>query len=43
MEWREKVRRGDERIENTLKEPTNERTKGAAKNKPYITTERENQ
>jgi hypothetical protein len=38
-----KVRRGGGRISNTLKEPTNERTKEAAKNKPYITTHKENQ
>jgi len=34
-------RRGS--IWNTLKEPTNERTKEAQKNKPYITTHKENQ
>jgi hypothetical protein len=35
MEWKEKkVRRGDGRIANNLKGPTNEKTKEQAKNKP---------
>jgi hypothetical protein len=42
MEWRKNMGRREGRISNAIKEPTNERTKEAVKNKPYITTHKEN-